>query len=214
MTLSPDMPLESDLSEKPVVRREDARATWEAAMHAARLREVPFETLSGTPLQPIYTPDDTSTDFDRDLGWPGQYPYTRGVHPSMYRGRLWTMRQFAGFGTARESNERFKFLLDHGQTGLSVAFDFPTLMGRDSDDPMCRGEVGQVGVAISSLRDMQTLMDGIPMGEVSTSMTINGPAPILLAFYIACAERQGVDPKVIRGTVQNDILKEYQACCA
>ena len=145
------------------------------------------------------------------LGYPGQFPYTRGVHPTMYRGRLWTMRQFAGFGTARETNERFKFLLEHGQTGLSVAFDFPTLMGRDSDDEMCRGEVGQVGVAISSLADMEQLFDGIPMGEVSTSMTINGPAPILLAFYIACAERQGVDPAVIRGTVQNDILKEYQA---
>ena len=129
----------------------------------------------------------------------------------MYRGRLWTMRQFAGFGTARETNERFKFLLDHGQTGLSVAFDFPTLMGRDGDDDMCIGEVGQVGVAISSIADMEALFDGIPMDQVSTSMTINGPAPILLAFYIACAERRGLDPAVLRGTVQNDILKEYQA---
>ncbi|TDJ79023.1 MAG: methylmalonyl-CoA mutase [Planctomycetota bacterium] len=184
---------------------------WATAMAAGKVRDVEFTTLSGEPVQPLYGPEDASVDYERDLGWPGQFPYTRGVHPTMYRGRLWTMRQFAGFGTARETNERFKFLLDHGQTGLSTAFDFPTLMGRDSDDPMCRGEVGQVGVAISSLRDMEMLMDGIPMDRVSTSMTINGPAPILLAFYIACAENQGVDPKVTRGTLQNDILKEYQA---
>ncbi|MFT4540001.1 MAG: methylmalonyl-CoA mutase N-terminal domain/subunit [Planctomycetota bacterium] len=212
MTLSPDMPLESqDLPAQGSVEAEDRRAIWSAAIGAASLREVKFETLSGTPLAPIYSPADCTHDFESDLGWPGQFPFTRGVHASMYRGRVWTMRQFAGFGTARESNERFKFLLDHGQTGLSVAFDFPTLMGRDSDDAMCIGEVGKVGVAISSLRDMQVLMTGIPMDKVSTSMTINGPAPILLAFYIACAERHGIDPKVIRGTVQNDILKEYQA---
>ena len=187
------------------------RKMWEEAMATGKVRDVEFTTLSDEPVRPLYCPEDAPFDYERDLGWPGQFPYTRGVHPTMYRGRLWTMRQFAGFGTARETNERFKFLLDHGQTGLSTAFDFPTLMGRDSDDPMCRGEVGQVGVAISSLRDMEMLMDGIPMDRVSTSMTINGPAPILLAFYIACAENQGVDPKVTRGTLQNDILKEYQA---
>jgi methylmalonyl-CoA mutase N-terminal domain/subunit len=172
---------------------------------------VEFTTISGAPLQPLYGPDDAVVDAERDLGLPGQYPYTRGVHPTMYRGRLWTMRQFAGFGSARQTNERFKYLLKHGQTGLSTAFDFPTLMGYDSDSPRSKGEVGQVGVAVSSLRDMQTLMDGIPMGEVSTSMTINGPAPIMLAFYIACGETQGVAPAKLQGTIQNDILKEYQA---
>jgi len=189
----------------------DARAVWEEAIRSAKLRDVEFTTLSGDELKPIYGPEDAEIDYENDLGWPGQFPYTRGVHPSMYRGRLWTMRQFAGFGTARESNERFKFLLNIGQTGLSVAFDFPTLMGRDSDEPISVGEVGQVGVAISSLKDMEMLMDGIPMDKVSTSMTINGPAVILLAFYIACAEKRGIDPKALRGTVQNDILKEYQA---
>jgi len=189
----------------------DSAAAWRAAMEQAKLRDVEFTTLSGAELQPLYGPEDSGLDPERDLGYPGQFPFTRGVHASMYRGRLWTMRQFAGFGSARETNERFKFLLDHGQTGLSVAFDFPTLMGRDGDDPLAKGEVGQAGVAVSSLRDMQTLMAGIPMDEVSTSMTINGPAPILLAFYIACAASQGVDPKLVRGTVQNDILKEYQA---
>ena len=189
----------------------DARERWEAAFAEARLRDASFTSISGAPRKPLYTPEDVDLDHARDLGYPGQFPFTRGVHPTMYRGRLWTMRQFAGFGTARQTNERFKFLLDHGQTGLSVAFDFPTLMGYDSDHQRSLGEVGQVGVAISSLADMETLMDGIPMDEVSTSMTINGPAPLLLAFYIACGERQGVDPKRLRGTVQNDILKEYEA---
>jgi len=193
------------------IQAPEGRDAWRTALEGSKTREVEFTSISGTPLEPLYGPDDVQGTPEDQLGYPGQFPYTRGVHPTMYRGRLWTMRQFAGFGTARETNERFKFLLEHGQTGLSVAFDFPTLMGRDSDDEMCRGEVGQVGVAISSLADMEQLFDGIPMGEVSTSMTINGPAPILLAFYIACAERQGVDPAVIRGTVQNDILKEYQA---
>ena len=188
-----------------------AARDWRRAYEAARSREAEFTTLSGAALEPLYGPQDAPVDYERDLGYPGQFPFTRGVHANMYRGRLWTMRQFAGFGTARQTNERFKFLLEHGQTGLSVAFDFPTLMGYDSDDEMSVGEVGQVGVAISSLADMETLMDGIPMGEVSTSMTINGPAPILLAFYIACGENQGVDPAQLRGTVQNDILKEYQA---
>ena len=189
----------------------EGRQAWEAALEGGKLRDSEFTSLSGSTLEVVYGPEDAPGDPAKDLGWPGQFPFTRGVHPSMYRGRLWTMRQFAGFGTARETNERFKFLLDHGQTGLSVAFDFPTLMGRDGDDEMCRGEVGQVGVAISSLADMEQLFDGIPMNEVSTSMTINGPAPILLAFYIACAERRGLDPAVLQGTVQNDILKEYQA---
>ena len=189
----------------------EARKLWEQAVVGAKQREFDFRTISNSELKPIYGPDDVDLDYDRDLGWPGQFPYTRGVHPTMYRGRLWTMRQFAGFGTAAQTNERFKFLLDHGQTGLSVAFDFPTLMGYDGDDDMSLGEVGQVGVAISSLEDMEILMGGIPMDKVSTSMTINGPAPILLAFYIACGEKQGIDPKALRGTVQNDILKEYQA---
>jgi methylmalonyl-CoA mutase N-terminal domain/subunit len=193
------------------VQAVDARTLWQRAFDEAKLREGEFTTISGHKLKALYGPDDARVDVETDLGYPGQFPFTRGVHPTMYRGRLWTMRQFAGFGTSRQTNERFKFLLDHGQTGLSVAFDFPTLMGYDSDHERSRGEVGQVGVAISSLMDMETLMDGIPMGKVSTSMTINGPAPILLAFYIACGENQGVAKKDLRGTVQNDILKEYQA---
>jgi len=202
----------SDIRTKSPVRTLDARELWEKAMRAAETRAANFTTISGAPLAPLYGPEDLGgLDAERDLGYPGQFPFTRGVHPTMYRGRLWTMRQFAGFGSSRQTNERFKFLLAHGQTGLSTAFDFPTLMGYDSDHERSQGEVGQVGVAISSLADMETLMDGIPMGEVSTSMTINGPAPILLAFYIAAGENQGVDPKQLRGTVQNDILKEYQA---
>jgi methylmalonyl-CoA mutase N-terminal domain/subunit len=193
------------------VKAVDPRALWEAALAEAKLRGADFATISGHKLAALYGPEDARVDPERDLGFPGQFPFTRGVHATMYRGRLWTMRQFAGFGSAQQTNERFKFLLAHGQTGLSTAFDFPTLMGYDSDHERSLGEVGQVGVAISSLQDMETLMDGIPMGDVSTSMTINGPAPILLAFYIACGENQGVDPKALRGTVQNDILKEYQA---
>jgi methylmalonyl-CoA mutase N-terminal domain/subunit len=193
------------------VRRVDGAALWKAAMEAARLREASFTTISSAELAPLYGPEDVDLDYARDLGYPGQYPFTRGVHPTMYRGRLWTMRQFAGFGSAAQTNERFKFLLEHGQTGLSTAFDFPTLMGYDSDDEHSLGEVGQVGVAISSTDDMSTLFEGIPMGEVSTSMTINGPAPIMLAFYIAAADRQGVERNQLRGTIQNDILKEYQA---
>jgi methylmalonyl-CoA mutase, N-terminal domain len=198
-------------NETTTVRAADREGLWRDALAHARLREAEFTTVSGAALEPLYGPEDARVDPERDLGYPGQFPFTRGVHASMYRGRLWTMRQFAGFGTAAQTNERFKFLLAHGQTGLSVAFDFPTLMGYDSDSPFSKGEVGQVGVAISSLADMETLMEGIPLGKVSTSMTINGPAPILLAFYIACAENQGADPKDVRGTVQNDILKEYQA---
>jgi methylmalonyl-CoA mutase N-terminal domain/subunit len=198
------------------IRAVDAEERWRREFDEARKRGGEFTTISAAPLEPLYGPDlggpgAVALDPERDLGLPGQFPFTRGVHPTMYRGRLWTMRQFAGFGSARQTNERFKFLLAHGQTGLSTAFDFPTLMGYDSDHACSQGEVGQVGVAISSLADMETLMAGIPMGEVSTSMTINGPAPILLAFYIACGENQGVDAARLRGTVQNDILKEYQA---
>jgi methylmalonyl-CoA mutase N-terminal domain/subunit len=170
-----------------------------------------FSTISGLESEPLYTPDNVEIDYDRDLGYPGVYPFTRGVYPSMYRGRLWTMRQFAGFGTAEETNERFRYLLDHGQTGLSTAFDMPTLMGYDSDHPRSLGEVGREGVAVDSLADMETLFDGIPLGEVSTSMTINGPAAMLLAFYICVAEEQGVPRAELRGTIQTDILKEYIA---
>ncbi len=168
-------------------------------------------TISGLPLEPIYTPETTPIDHERDLGMPGEYPFTRGVYPTMYRGRLWTMRQFAGFGTAQETNERFRYLLAHGQTGLSTAFDMPTLMGYDSDHPRSLGEVGREGVAIDSLDDMETLFAGIPLGEVSTSMTINSPAAMLLAFYVCVGEEQGVPRDQLRGTVQTDILKEYIA---
>jgi methylmalonyl-CoA mutase, N-terminal domain len=170
-----------------------------------------FSTISGLENGPLYTPDTVDVDYDRDLGYPGVFPFTRGVYPSMYRGRLWTMRQFAGFGTAEETNERFRYLLDHGQTGLSTAFDMPTLMGYDSDHPRSLGEVGREGVAVDSLADMETLFEGIPLGEVSTSMTVNGPAAMLLAFYICVAEEQGVPRAELRGTIQTDILKEYIA---
>ncbi|HEU5244122.1 MAG TPA: methylmalonyl-CoA mutase family protein [Gaiellaceae bacterium] len=170
-----------------------------------------FSTISGVENEPLYSPENVDLDYKRDLGWPGAYPFTRGVYPSMYRGRLWTMRQFAGFGTAEETNERFRYLLEHGQTGLSTAFDMPTLMGYDSDHPRSLGEVGREGVAIDSLADMETLFDGIPLGEVSTSMTINGPAAMLLAFYACVGEEQGVGLEQLRGTVQTDILKEYIA---
>src|SRR5690242_20709573 len=170
-----------------------------------------FSTISGVENEPLYSPENVELDYESDLGWPGAYPFTRGVYPSMYRGRLWTMRQFAGFGTAEETNKRFRYLLDHGQTGLSTAFDMPTLMGYDSDHPRSLGEVGREGVAIDSLADMETLFDGIPLGEVSTSMTINAPAAMLLAFYAAVGEEQGVPLDRLRGTVQTDILKEYIA---
>jgi methylmalonyl-CoA mutase N-terminal domain/subunit len=170
-----------------------------------------FTTISGLENDPLATPDTAEVDYDRDLGYPGVFPFTRGVYPSMYRGKLWTMRQFAGFGTAEETNERFRYLLDHGQTGLSTAFDMPTLMGYDSDHQRSEGEVGREGVAIDSLEDMETLFRGIPLGEVSTSMTINSPAAILLAFYVAVGEEQGVPAHELRGTIQTDILKEYIA---
>jgi methylmalonyl-CoA mutase N-terminal domain/subunit len=170
-----------------------------------------FSTISGLENAPLHGPDTVEVAYDRDLGYPGVYPFTRGVYPSMYRGRLWTMRQFAGFGTAAETNERFRYLLEHGQTGLSTAFDMPTLMGYDSDHPRSEGEVGREGVAIDSLEDMQTLFSGIPLGDVSTSMTINSPAAILLAYYACVGEEQGVPRDKLRGTIQTDILKEYIA---
>ncbi len=171
-----------------------------------------FTTSSGEELQRLYIPQGgCENDYLTKLGFPGEYPYTRGIQPTMYRGRFWTMRQYAGFGTAEESNLRYKFLLEQGQMGLSVAFDLPTQIGYDADDPMALGEVGKVGVSISSLRDMETLFDGIPLDRVSTSMTINAPAAILLAMYIAVGKRQGVEPSALRGTIQNDILKEYVA---
>src|SRR3989449_11177548 len=175
-------------------------------------REALFETISGLEVKPLYTGDDLAdSDPERNLGFPGEHPYTRGVYPSMYRGRLWTLRQFAGFGTAEETNERFRYLLDHGQTGLSTAFDMPTLMGLDSDHARSLGEVGVEGVAIDTLDDMIDLFHGIPLDRVTTSMTINAPAAILLAFYVCAAEEQGLPPEVLGGTIQTDILKEYIA---
>ncbi|HHW58461.1 MAG TPA: methylmalonyl-CoA mutase family protein [Clostridia bacterium] len=175
-------------------------------------RKKEFKTSSGIEIKEIYTPEDVGDiDYLEKIGFPGEYPYTRGVQPTMYRGKFWTMRQYAGYGTAEESNKRFKYLLSQGQTGLSVAFDLPTQIGYDSDHPMAEGEVGKVGVAVDSLYDMEILFDGIPLDKVSTSMTINAPAAILLAMYIAVAEKQGVSPDKLNGTIQNDILKEYVA---
>ena len=185
-------------------------AEWEESYDALSKRDVLFSTVSGREVRPLYTILDHAAD-DASVGYPGMYPFTRGPYTTMYRTRLWTMRQFAGFATAEETNERYKYLLAHGQTGLSVAFDFPTLMGYDSDHERSLGEVGVCGVAISSLADMERLFEGIPLDQVSVSMTINGPAIILYCFYVAAAEKQGVDVSVLRGTVQNDILKEYQA---
>ena len=185
-------------------------AEWRRRFEKSERRGASFAN-STSDVEPLYTALDVSPDSAEELGVPGTYPFTRGIHPTGYRGKLWTMRQFAGFGSARDTNERFKFLLEHGQTGLSTAFDFPTLMGYDSDHPRSEGEVGKTGVAISSLADMEVLFDGIPLDEVSTSMTINGPAIILWAFYIAAAEKQGVSSDKLRGTIQNDILKEYMA---
>jgi methylmalonyl-CoA mutase N-terminal domain/subunit len=174
-------------------------------------RDAPFSTISGEPIKPLYTDADLPPDPEETIGFPGEFPYTRGVYPSMYRGRLWTMRQFAGFGTARETNARFRYLLDHGQTGLSTAFDMPSLMGHDSDHPRSLGEVGREGVAVDTLEDMETLFDGIPLDQVSVSMTINAPAAIMLAFYVVAAERKGIGPDKLAGTIQTDILKEYIA---
>jgi methylmalonyl-CoA mutase, N-terminal domain len=200
--------IEEQSAELRLLRKEVSE--WRKKYEHGKLRDIAF-TNSEKEVQPVYTPLDAAETDAVALGMPGFYPYTRGVHPTGYRGRLWTMRQFAGFGSARDTNERYKFLLAHGQTGLSVAFDFPTLMGYDSDHPRSEGEVGKCGVAISSLADMETLFDGIPLDQVSTSMTINGPAVIVYCFYIAAAEKQGIDSRQLRGTIQNDILKEYMA---
>jgi methylmalonyl-CoA mutase N-terminal domain/subunit len=194
--------------EEPTPTEEWRREVYEPT---PKRRSELFTTISGLDNEPLSTPDTVSVDYDRDLGFPGVYPFTRGVYPSMYRGKLWTMRQFAGFGTAEETNERFGYLLEHGQTGLSTAFDMPTLMGYDSDHARSLGEVGREGVAIDSLDDMETLFAGIPLGDVSTSMTINSPAAILLAFYLCVGEEQGVPRERLRGTIQTDILKEYIA---
>jgi methylmalonyl-CoA mutase N-terminal domain/subunit len=201
-------------TEDPRARSEDdSTAEWKRELYEAtpeREGEL-FSTISGLENEPLYTPDSVDIDYERDLGYPGVYPFTRGVYPSMYRGKLWTMRQFAGFGGAEETNARFRYLLEHGQTGLSTAFDMPTLMGYDSDHPRSLGEVGREGVAVDSLDDMETLFAGIPLDEVSTSMTINSPAAMLLAFYVCVGEEQGVPRAKLRGTVQTDILKEYIA---
>ncbi|HEX8822087.1 MAG TPA: methylmalonyl-CoA mutase family protein [Archangium sp.] len=185
--------------------------TYEKTKAKAGERQPEFRSSSGLTMEPVYTPDDVAGDYMEKLGLPGEYPFTRGVQPTMYRGRFWTMRQYAGFGTAEDANQRYHYLLKSGQTGLSVAFDLPTQMGRDADHPRARGEVGKVGVSISSLRDMETLLQGIPLGEVSTSMTINATAPILLCLYAAVGEKNGVALEQLSGTVQNDILKEYMA---
>jgi len=200
-----------------VASTSQAQEQWEGTMLRDTLarwpeRAVEFVTTSGEPVQRLYTPVDTSEqDYARDLGFPGQYPFTRGVHPTMYRGRLWTMRMFAGFGSAEETNARYKYLLTHGETGLSVAFDFPTLYGYDTDHPLAEGEFGKCGVAVSSLPDMEVLFADIPVDEITTSMTINGPAAVIWAMYIAAAEKRGIPMAKLGGTIQNDILKEYIA---
>ena len=187
---------------------DNPRQRWQQAYDEAKLRDdVDFDTLSSTPLDPLYSPD----DVDPRVSVPGEYPYTRGIYSSGYRGRLWTMRQFSGFGSPKQTNERYKYLLENGQTGLSVAFDMPTLMGRDSDDPLSEGEVGRCGVAVDSLADMEILFEGIDVEAITTSMTISGPAPMLFAFYVAAAEKQGADVSKLDGTCQTDILKEYIA---
>ena len=195
---------------------ESERKRWEKKTLAAASKRYPerkneFTTSSGIPLPPTLVPQDSEHTYLNELGFPGEYPFTRGVQPSMYRGRLWTMRQYAGYASAKESNQRYRYLLEQGQTGLSVAFDLPTQIGYDSDDSLAHGEVGKVGVAISSLEDMATLFRDIPMGDVSTSMTINAPAAILLAMYVAVTKRHGIEINQLRGTIQNDILKEYIA---
>jgi methylmalonyl-CoA mutase N-terminal domain/subunit len=210
---SPELVERLEQRERELAELRARLARWEGLLDVLPRRLGVFESVSGAPVAPLYTPADLSAQWDYldRLGFPGEFPYTRGPYTSMYRTRLWTMRQFAGFGTAAETNLRYKYLLEHGQTGLSVAFDFPTLMGYDSDHPRSLGEVGKCGVAISCLADMERLFDGIPLDQVSVSMTINGPAIILFCFYVIAAERQGISPDKLRGTVQNDILKEYMA---
>ena len=207
---------EAAVASGPMARVEERRGTgldaWRSRYDTAPLREGEvFTSISGAEIEPLATPETVDLDYERDLGYPGAFPFTRGVYPSMYRGRLWTMRQFAGFGTAQETNERFRYLLDHGQTGLSCAFDMPALMGVDSDAPRAEGEVGREGVAMASLEDMRVLFSEIPLGEVSTSMTINSSAAIALAMYLVVGEEQGVPRAQLRGTIQTDILKEYIA---
>jgi len=190
------------------------RETYEPARQQRAERDTPFITASSRPIEELYTGEDLAARdlaYDADIGYPGEFPYTRGVHPTGYRGKLWTMRQFAGFGTAEDSNQRYKKLLESGQTGLSVAFHHPTLVGRDSDEPIARGEVGKQGVAVDSLADMETLFDGIPQDQVTTSMTINHPAIVLLAMYVAAAENKNIDRTLLAGTIQNDVLKEFIA---
>jgi methylmalonyl-CoA mutase, N-terminal domain len=202
----------SDVGSGSESAKEWRESVLRAALERAPERNVPFETTSHIPLQPLYTSEDQADWDEREkLGYPGEFPFTRGVQPTMYRGRLWTMRQYAGYASAEESNARYRYLLDRGQTGLSVAFDLPTQMGYDADHPVAEGEVGKVGVSISSIDDMERLFDGIPLDKVTTSMTINATAAILLALYVAVARRQGVSPRALSGTVQNDILKEYIA---
>ena len=191
---------------------EKGKRRWELSFESEPVQDIDFTTVSAEAVNPLYGPDDTADlDYSLDLGFPGEYPFTRGVYPTMYRGRYWTMRQFSGFGTARDTNGRYHYLLDHGQTGLSVAFDMPTIMGYDSDHPRAEGEVGRCGVAIDSLRDMEVLFDGIDLAKITTSMTINAPASILLAFYLCTGEKRGVRFDRMGGTIQNDILKEYIA---
>src|SRR5512136_3375791 len=211
----PKRPLRKAAASRPAGAGADKRrwleGTWGKAVAKGPERKPAFGTTSGIELQPVYAASDLRRGLESRLGLPGEYPFTRGVQPTMYRGRFWTMRQYAGFGTAEESNQRYRYLLGQGQTGLSVAFDLPTQIGYDSDDPMALGEVGKVGVAIDSLADMEILFDGIPLDTVSTSMTINSTAAVLLAMYIAVAEKQGVSADRLEGTIQNDILKEYVA---
>src|SRR5437773_8986611 len=196
----------------PRVLRDWEEGTLRPALDRKPERKEEFTTVSSLPIERLCTPDDLKGwDPAEKLGFPGEPPFTRGVHPTMYRGKLWTMRQFAGFGSAEDTNRRFHYLLEHGQTGLSVAFDLPTLMGRDSDDALAEGEVGREGVAIDTLADMEILFRGIPLDRVSTSMTINAPAAVILAMYLAVAEKQGIPLEKLEGTVQNDILKEYIA---
>jgi methylmalonyl-CoA mutase N-terminal domain/subunit len=205
------------MDDQELKRIKEGKASWEETTLQKTLNRFPerrdtFITTSSAPVERLYTPlDIADLDYQRDLGFPGQYPFTRGVHPTMHRGRLWTMRMFAGFGTAEETNARYKYLLEHGETGLSVAFDMPTLYGYDTDDPQAEGEFGKCGVAVSSLADMELLFDGIPVDEITTSMTINSPAAVTWAMYIAAAENRGIPMEVLGGTIQNDILKEYIA---
>ena len=193
-------------------KKEWQENTLNKALQKAPERQERFEFTSGTGIEPMYAPEDIAgRDYNEAIGYSGEYPFTRGIQPTMYRGRLWTMRQYAGFASAEESNQRYRYLLEQGQTGLSIAFDLPTQIGYDSDHPLAQGEIGKVGVAIDSLGDIEVLFKEIPLDKVSTSMTINSTAPILLAMYIALAKKQGADPSKLDGTIQNDILKEYIA---